>query len=497
MDIDLKMTSGVADVPALGTYSLDIHSEPGRAAIILGLIALLFTAWLAFQIPRGTLAQTDELLTAERTREMLMTEPWVVHYNFDPSFEKPPLQYWLSCLTLPRFKNRSTAVRIWPLVYGTFTVIVLGWLSLLVQPHRPWLMPLAAAILVSCPLFSTEACRAMLDIGLTFFTTLAIAFAELARKRPFWWLGVAITCWLASLQKVPLPFLIWLLIVVVRLTDRGERERLRGGTSRLIGSMLLAIALMSAWPLLQVIRYEMPVTSVFHQEVVVWLGPEYLGKRPYLEVPLMLPLAGGAAGLFLLLAPVVVLFSKKKRPDPALREIAIVSLLFIALTVISNFRGVRYVLPIVPCLCLLLALTFCRFLEQGSTIRKRAVVGLAVILFAGFVHSELQIILRQKDLAEEKLIAEKLGELQQAGTKTVLIKATTGSDLMWDSFYLFHGNFRYPVAKYTVDEIRSNSPKPPVIGACVARDFPVIGVVYPNVRVELTRGQFTCWQVVD
>jgi hypothetical protein len=77
----------------------------------------------------------------------------------------------------------------------------------------------------------------------------------------------------------------------------------------------------------------------------------------------------------------------------------------------------------------------------------------------------------------------------------VLIKA--GNDLMWDSFYLFHGNFRYPVAKYTVDEIRSNPPKPPVIGACVARDFPFIKGVYPNVRVELTRGQFTCWQVVD
>ena len=217
-----------------------------------------------------------------------------------------------------------------------------------------------------------------------------------------------------------------------------------------------------------------------------------------MEVLLKLPLEGGAAGLFLLLAPVVVLFSKKERPDPALREIAIVSLLFIGLTVISNFRGVRYVLPIVPCLCLLLGLTFCRFLEQGSTMRKRAVVGLAVILFAGFVHAELQIILREKDAAEEKLIAEKLGEMQQPGTKTVLIKAiNAGNDLTWDSFYLFHGNFRYPAAKYTVDEIRSNPPKPPVIGACVTRDFPIIKGVYPNVEVELTRAQFICWQVAD
>ncbi len=88
--------------------------------------------------------------------------------------------------------------------------------------------------------------------------------------------------------------------------------------------------------------------------------------------------------------------------------------------------------------------------------------------------------------------------MQQAGTKTVLIKALkAGNDLMWDSFYLFHGNFRYPVTKYTVDEIRSNPPKPPVIGACVARDFPIIKGLYPNVEVELTRAQFICWQVVN
>ena len=223
MDVDLTMTDGVADVLSLGTSFGGVESERRRAVAVLGLIALVFTAWLAFEIPRGTLAQTDELLTAERTREMLMTEPWVVHYNFYLSFEKPPLQYWLSCLTLPRFENRSTAVRIWPLMYATLTAIVLGWLSLLLQPGRPWLMPLAAAILISCPLFSTEACRAMLDLGLTFFTTLAIAFAEFARKRPIWWLGVAIASWLASLQKIPLPFLIWVLIVIIRLTDRDER----------------------------------------------------------------------------------------------------------------------------------------------------------------------------------------------------------------------------------------------------------------------------------
>jgi len=44
----------------------------------------------------GILTNTDELLTAERSREMLLTTPWVVHFNFQRSFAKPPLQYWLT-----------------------------------------------------------------------------------------------------------------------------------------------------------------------------------------------------------------------------------------------------------------------------------------------------------------------------------------------------------------------------------------------------------------
>ena len=496
MDVDLVMAVDVLPVASAKTPSQNLYRQRRRAVGVAGLIVFAFAGWLALEIPKGILAQTDELLTAERTREMLMTEPWVVHYNFERSFEKPPLQYWLTSLTLPRFENRAVAVRIWPLVYASLTAIVLGWLAFLVHPTRPWLIAISVAMLVSCPLFSTEASRGMLDIGLTFFTTLAIVFSELARKRPSWWLAVAVVCWLGSLQKFPLPFLVWVLIVLVRLTSRDERTRLRGGMVWLIGSMLLAVAAMSIWPLLQLLKYEMPVWSLYHQEVVVWLGPEGLGRRPYFAVPLGLILAGGLGGLFLLLAPFVNLFSKREKPLPAVREIAIVSLAVMALTIVSNFRGVRYILPILPCLCLLLALVFYRFLEQGSVVRRRTIIALVVLISAGLVQAKLQIVLRQKDVANEKVIAEKLGALQQPGTKTVLIKAIhTGGDLMWDSFYLFHGNFRFPVTKYTVDEIRSDPPKPPVIGACVARDFSVVREVYPTVHVQLTRAQFICWQV--
>src|ERR1700736_77836 len=496
MDVDLIMAVDVIRVSPLESSAPDIHRQRLQSVAIATLIILAFAVWLGLEAPRGILSGTDELLTAERAREMLMTEPWVVQYNFDRSFEKPPLQYWLTGFTLPRFQNRAIAIRIWPLLYGVLTAFTLGWLVYLVKPEAPWLIPLTVAILLSAPLFSTECARGLLDIGLTFFTLLTIVFSELARKKPMWWLLVAVACWLGSLQKMPVPFLVWVLIVIVRLANREERANLRNGAGWLIFSMTLAIARMSIWPLLQLIKYEMPVGSVFHEEVVVWLGTE-LAHRPYFEIPIAMSLhPGGLCGFLSLTALFVVLFSKRERPAPAVREIALVTLAFLALAVVSNFRHIRYAIPIMLFLCFFWSIFFYRFLKQSPPVRIRAIAVLVVLLTAGFVHATIHIDSRPKNVAAEKGIAEKLGELQQPGAKTVLVETINlGGDLMWDSFYLFHGNFRFPLERYTLDQVRRDPPKPPVVGACIVRDFPVVKELYPNVQVELARAQFVCWKV--
>jgi 4-amino-4-deoxy-L-arabinose transferase-like glycosyltransferase len=491
------MNVDTIDTPRIEPQVQNAERDCFQAFLVTAIFIALFAVWLGFEAPRGTMWGTDELLTAERSREILMTGPWVVNYNFHQSFEKPPLQYWLTSLTLARFQNRAVAVRIWPLLYGILSAATLAWLVRVIAPDQPWLIPLAVGILLSAPLFVPECVRGLLDIGLAFFTTLTILFAELGRKNPWYWFGCAIACWLGSLQKMPVPFLVWVLVVIVRLTNREDRAVIRSGSRYLIGGMLLAVALMSIWPLLQLIKYEMPVWRVFDQEVIVWLGPDFLGRRPYFEIPISMILnPGGLCGFLSLIALFVVLFSRKNPPSRSVRELALVSLAFLALAIVFNFRHVRYAIPIVPCLCLLLGFVAYQFLMQQPPVRTRAVLGLLVLLMAGFVHSKIVIDSRRRNVADEKLIAEKLAALQNRESKIVLIRAIVpGNDLMWDSFYLFHGNLRFPVNDFTVDQIRENPPKPPIIGACIARDFPVVKGLYPNVKIALTSAQFICWQV--
>jgi hypothetical protein len=139
---------------------------------------------------------------------------------------------------------------------------------------------------------------------------------------------------------------------------------------------------------------------------------------------------------------------------------------------------------------------------------------LAAILITALTQTEIQIYLRERNaktqmvngkinflsaehsVADEQRVAEELGASQRAGTKMVLIKAVQGgSDLLYDSFYLFHGNLRFPVTKLTVDEFRSAPPPAPVVGVCVARDFPVVQGAYANVQTQFTRAQFILWRV--
>src|ERR1700719_5057871 len=134
-----------------------------------------------------------------------------------------------------------------------------------------------------------------------------------------------------------MPFLFWLLIILMRLTSRVERPKLRSGW--LVASMLLACAAMAIWPLVQITKYGMSPGRLFREEVVVWTGPANLGIRPYFAVLYGLSTLGGACGLLSFLAAFVVLFSKKVRTSAGVREIAIVSLAVIGLTVVSNFCG--------------------------------------------------------------------------------------------------------------------------------------------------------------
>ena len=446
---------------------------------------------MACRIPGGILTYPDELFTAERSREMLLLGRDTVHFNFRKTFAKPPLQYWLTTLSLPHFSNPSVAVRIWPVIYGLLTAVAVGWLAWLLDPKRPWLIPLSVAIYVSCPLFATEATRALLDTGLTLFVTLAIGFAELARRNPAWWLGVAVVCWLGALQKIPLIFLIWLIIVIVRLIEPSERASLRN--LWLPVSVLLATLLVSLWPVWQFLQHGMPLTRAFAgDDLPGLLGRGHLGARPYFEVLDGLVASGWAGGSFALIAAALFL---KRAPNRGVREIAVIALMVVTLAILFNFRSVRYVLPIVPGLSLVLAFALYYLLERPSGMRRLTAVFAGLLIVGGFVQAAIKMHHRAAEPVAELRAAQRLGQLQSPDTRMILLDgAGKNRQLRSIAFYLFHGNLRFPIRRRSFEELGEEGLEKPPIGVCTTRDLPRLLSIYPNATTEKLEGSIVCWR---
>jgi 4-amino-4-deoxy-L-arabinose transferase-like glycosyltransferase len=453
------------------------------AALGLALVA----TWLAFLIQKGNLTNLDECLTGERSREMLLLGPVPVHENFQPSFQKPPLQYWLSAFTLSHLRSREAALRIWPLLYGMLSAVALAWLTFLLEPKRPWLMPLAALILLMCPIFLPETCRALLDAGLAFFSTLAFIFAHLARKRPGWWLAVATVCVLGALQKTPFPFLIWLIILLVRFANKEERALLR--SRWLFASLSLAVVGISIWPLLLVIKFGMPLARILNLEELPMIdNPAHFGARPYLEIPFRL-MTTWPCGAFALLA--LFYFIREKRSHRILAEVALVCLTIIFLGVIGNLRSARYVVPILPMLGLLLAMFVHLLIEQ----RRRAATVTAVVILllssAGLEVSRHVIDRRRKDHSAQRRVAEELGRLQEPNLQLVVVDPD--KHVLPEQFFLFYGELRFPVTLVFAADLPRTKLQTPAAGVCAVRDLPLLQSKFPNLSIARRSGEFVCW----
>lgn len=474
----------------LGTKS-SFFGRRFLAIVATGFIISCVVSWLFFLVQEGFLISKDEFITAERSREMLLLGRGAVRDNFEVSVVKPPLQYWLTTLTLPRFKRPQTAVRIWPLLFGTLTAIATGWLVYLIEPKQPWLIPLSVGLLLTGPLFLMETTSGRLDTGLTLFTTFSIVFAQLARGKPKWWLGVAIVCWLGTLLKIPLVALIWFIIIIVRYFSPSQRATLR--TPWLPLSVLLALLLMAIWPLIQMAAHDIPLSEVFRfDEARLLVGPSRLGSKPFLEVPFRL-ITTWPCGSVALLAAVAVHFGRNKNSRPAVVEISIVTLTLLLLIVLFGFRNGRYLMPLLPGFCVLLAPFLSWLWERRRPVTSFVLLFVAVSSLLGPEIGRRIVEGRRQDYSQQKLIAEKLGALQQGeGRQIVILEPNKG--VLPEQFYLFYGNLRDPVETWSVAKMRETRPVRSAIGVCNIRDFAAVRENYHDVTIELAQGQFICWR---
>src|ERR687890_264693 len=77
------------------------------------------------------------------------------------------------------------------------------------------------------------------------------------------------------------------IILVARFANKEERTALH--SRWLFVSLVLAVIGISIWPLLQVVKFGMPLARVLNlEEMAMIADPAHFGARPYLEIPFRL-----------------------------------------------------------------------------------------------------------------------------------------------------------------------------------------------------------------
>ncbi|MBI2566962.1 MAG: glycosyltransferase family 39 protein [Candidatus Schekmanbacteria bacterium] len=190
-------------------------------------LLLLAGYLLAYIIPLGArpLFSADETRYAEIPREMLVTGDWIVPRLDDLRyFEKPPLGYWLTALSVAVFGESAFAVRLPSAVAAGLAAFALAGF---VRAQRvPAGVPLAtASVFLSSVLVFGVAVVNVLDSGLALFLSLAQmtfyhGYTRVDRRAQLRWFALSgVAAGVAFLVKgflvfavigsVVAPFLLW------------------------------------------------------------------------------------------------------------------------------------------------------------------------------------------------------------------------------------------------------------------------------------------------
>ena len=146
--------------------------EPmSRSRLLLVLVAVAIV-WFG-NLDHRKLFHPDEGRYAEIPREMVATADWLTpRLNGIKYFEKPPLQYWATAIAYRVFGKAQWTSRLWTALSGFLTILLVYAAG--VRLFDPDAGLYAALMLASSAGFVLGGHFNTLDMGLTFFLTLAV-----------------------------------------------------------------------------------------------------------------------------------------------------------------------------------------------------------------------------------------------------------------------------------------------------------------------------------
>ena len=223
--------------------------QPSRWQVGLALVFLLILWFGALEY--RDLFHPDEGRYAEIPREMVASGDWITpRLNDLKYFEKPVLQYWITAVSYKLLGEDEWTARLWPALSGFLTLLLVYLTGKRLSGRRAGIA--AALILASTFEFFVFSQVLTLDMGLTFFMTLALSSFIASRdtrcnssERRNWailiWIAMALAVLSKGLVGLVLPGLVFVAYVVV------ERDWKMFGHVHLLPNVLVFLATAMPW----------------------------------------------------------------------------------------------------------------------------------------------------------------------------------------------------------------------------------------------------------
>ena len=369
-----------------------LAQEPISRSHLLLLLLAVAVIWFG-NLEYRKLFHPDEGRYAEIPREMVVTSDWVTpRLNGIKYFEKPPLQYWTTAIAYELFGESQWTSRLWTALTGFLTVLLVYGAGVRLFGSDAGLN--AALLLLSSAGFVLAGHINTLDMGLTFFLTLAVVaflFGQSSRATPpetSSWMHLA---WAAAAGAVLSKGLVGALLpagglVAYTLLTRDVAVWRR---LHLLTGTLLFLALAAPWFILvSLANPEFPGFFFIHEHFQRFLTTAHDRYQPWW---FFLPVLALGLLPWTTLAPAALLRALRREaptrefcPRRFLVAYAMFMLLFFSA---SSSKLGAYVLPMLPALALIMGDDLSR-LEPGKLrwhLTAVLLFGLSVIAAPDFV----------------------------------------------------------------------------------------------------------------
>jgi 4-amino-4-deoxy-L-arabinose transferase-like glycosyltransferase len=333
------------------------------------------------------LSLSDEGRYSEIPRYMAQSGDWITpRLNGIKYFEKPPLQYWATAAAYNVFGEHHWTARLWPALTGFLGILVIFHAGSRLYGRTAGLY--AALVLGSSLLYAGMAHILTLDMGLTFFLTLALAGLLLAldpradaKANRLWmhvaWAGCALAVLSKGLIGVVLPVAVLLLYMLVK-RDFTLLRRLHLGTGG-----LLFLAISAPWFIaVSLANPEFPQFFFIHEHLQRYITTIHQRYQPwYYFIPILLV---GIMPWLVTLFDALRGTLKRSRTasfDPTLFLLLWAGFIFVFFSA-SGSKLPSYILPVFPALALVIAVRL-------TTISGRALAWqlapVAILALAGLI----------------------------------------------------------------------------------------------------------------